>query len=252
MVCRRLASAATTVVSKANGVELRDRDARHSLSLLALPMLKWAPVLRGLRCSELWYTKPDLCTFLRRATHLQSLELSCSDQLMAAQAGYLMANSCATHIRVFGSHMPGRFPAGMTRLHAVFPSGSRCGEAPSCSPNALIYTLANHLCLTQLILQFYSDQIVLSCPIWLPELDISIQFDVKEEIYLDLGWLMRQPCRSLGVNLTFFTVDHSLHEYVVEHLGKMPVSTLTTDFYTDSCEHCVGLLASLDIVLAAH
>ena len=152
--------------------------------------------------------------------------------LTAAQAGYLMSHSCARHIKIHGWHMPGQFPARLSHLRVSFPAYDLDGdEEPKLRmPNALIYLLASQQNLAGLTLQFACSAVILSCPIRLPKLNITVHFNVDTCSILDLSWLRRQPCQTLELHLTIQSEGLEENETAVKELAQLAISILTLRF----------------------
>ena len=226
--CQTLAEAATSIVSSAPGLKLTTYDTNFALN--ALPFRRWGPVVRSLRLSPEWYSKPGLAIFLATASRLQGLQLRCTDVLTAAQASFLMSRSCAREIIIHGWHMP-QFPAALSSLCVHFPAyeSQEHQLREIGTPSALIYLLASQQSLVCLTLHFPRGCIMLISNIQLPELAVILHLKVQRSI-LRLSWLRQQPCRSLELHLTIQSPLLEASEAAVKELCQLPITILILRF----------------------
>ena len=71
---------------------------------------------------------------------------------------------------------------------------------------------------------------MLSCPKYLPELDIVLRFHVNTYSILDLSWLRRQPCRTLDLQLSIQSQGFEENEAAVKELLQLSINILTLRF----------------------
>ena len=194
--------------------------------------LTWAPHLGELRLDHSCYLTPGIHTFLQACTSLYMLQLSCASMLQAVQADTLM-ESCrafrgALHLNC--SHVPYIPMTDLTCLHVDL--GSDCAHHSGAAQDqhaALLHRLIHLTRLQTLYLHFGADQSLhLDCPVNLPELrQICMNLTLNDIASCDLGWLSRQTCASLEIQIGIETTSSAAHQSMILALRTLSISRLS-------------------------
>ena len=199
-------------------------------------MQRWAPLLKALQLSEEPSDAlPGLTAFLPAANGLHQVLAVCNSSVEAARVGSLLHVCRANVVQITGSHVPGRFPTAMGTLHVCFSTECDNDEWDADMPSVLVHHLMHQHGLRGLCVDMADHcEFVLACPMQLPMLCLSVEFQLQADTHADLTWLQHQPC-ALSLTIHIMTSDREAHRALVEQLQPIPITMLELEYRMPVC-----------------
>ena len=221
-------------------------------------LLKWARHLQQLSLRRWDYGLPGMADFLAAAARIKTIHMRCEDLLEAARADSLLASTKAvTKLTAEGPVLPSPYPPTVTELRLNI--GQYCctdedetGEVwDSMLVDSLLFRasqLAQLHTLSVALTALSIKDIQFTCPVHLLGLQhLSIEFWISDDTVIDLGWVHRQACPRLDLQIWVQTSDFEVHAAVVQQLGQLTVSSLEMEVRVDFPAALQILWASLAI-----
>lgn len=196
-------------------------------------MQSWAPFVH---CLNVWdqttFMLPGLPAFLKAASSLHQLIMTCNSTLEAAQISCLLKVCKVKYLFLNGVSVPGAFSPEMCSLYVNFSSGSHGGPVPLWDPqmpSALVYNLLDQRNLQEIHMDFgVHSNVVLACPVQLPRLHVSLSLALQAHSRFNLSWLEHQSC-SISLTVRVMTSDLGAHRLLIQQLIRIPVGLLLMD-----------------------
>lgn len=198
-------------------------------------LLHWAPCVDQLVLESCGTDLPGMAAFVGACTQLKYLDIDCCDELSSAQADALLACcGCLEALDCRNWYVPHFVPSSLATLQVHlsnwlhFVEGS---DAPKRHVEALLWRVASHTALKQLILHLGPVPVLPMVPgTQLHQLNlVALSFHIQDGTTIDLSWLHHQPTLQLRFLITILCGSLAIHSQLVEQLQGLSITMLQVE-----------------------
>ena len=182
---------------------------------------------------------PGMARFVASCTSLQEMHITANSMLACSQADACLVGCCGLRILLCnGLFSPQVLPHSLQALEVDLTAWSEIAKGGMCPEQwteALLFRIAFLPALDTLKIQLGTVPHLPAMPgvSWRRIRILSVNFDMEDDIPIDLGWLRDQRADRLQLSIGMHTGEHYSHKTLVQELSSITVHSLTFNVETE-------------------